>query len=381
MDDRQTTVGGGVLTLVTEQALARIPGGTGRYTREVGQALGARIPFGWRVRGVTAWHRDIASARIPGVAGPRRLLLDPRVLARLWERGLGPRLGGTVVHALTPLAPARLRHRQALVMTVHDAVPYTHPETLTPRGAAWHRLMIERGARLASALVVPTAAVAADLESVGIRARIEVIGEGTARALNGPISATEIERMRTAFRLPGRYVLAVGTLEPRKGLDVLLDALTAGDAAAVHLAVVGQPGWGGADLATAAEKRGIADRVHVLGRIPDAELAAVLAGAEVSVVPSRSEGFGLPLLEAMSRGIPVVHTDAPALLEVAGGAGLVVPVGNAAALGAAITSVLADPDLAARLSEAGRVRAAAYSWDAVADRLWDLYQDVAAAPA
>ena len=367
------------LTLITEQIFARVPGGTGRYTREVAEAVGAAVPAGWRARGVTAWHRSAAPARVDGLAGPSRLPFDPRVLARLWERGLGPTLPGTVVHALTPLAPARLRRGQRLIITVHDAVPFTHPETLTPRGAAWHRLMIERGARLASALVVPTAAVAEELAVVGIRARVEVIGEGAAQALNRLVTSDDIEQVRATFGLPDRYAVTVGTLEPRKGLDVLLDALAGEPAAALHLAVVGQPGWGGSDVAAAAEQRGVADRVHVLGRIPDAQLAAVLAGAAVSVVPSRAEGFGLPLLEAMTRGIPVVHTDVGALVEVAGGAGLVVPVGDSAALRAGITAVLTDPALAARLSEAGRTRAAEYSWAAVADRLWALYRDVVTA--
>lgn len=371
------------VTLLVEQIFARVPGGTGRYSREVAAALGATQPQGWQLRSASAWHRNLRPGRIPGVQGPRPLPLDVRLLSRLWARGLPPLVGGTVVHALTPLAPGRLRRGQSLVVTVHDAVPFTHPETLTPHGAAWHRAMIGQAAATAAAIVVPTAAVAADLAAAGVGGHVQVIGEGVSGALAGPVDAVRVQAARTRLGLPERYAVTVGTLEPRKGLDVLLDALAGNHPASgapVHLAVIGQPGWGGSDLAEQSRRRGIAERVHVLGRLPDADLAAVLAGAAVSVTPSRSEGFGLPLLEAMARGVPVVHTDAPALVEVAGGAGLTVPVGNAAALAAALQEVLGDPRLSASMSAAGRARAQDHSWAAVADQLWQLYATVTVQP-
>ena len=187
--------------------------------------------------------------------------------------------------------------------------------------------------------MVPTHATARELASAGVNGRIEVIGEGVAAAMDQPIRLQEIDRARAKFDLPGQYILAVGTLEPRKGFDILLDALALGLPARPLSAVVGQPGWGGTDVAAEAARRGIADRVRVLGRLSDDELAAVLAGATASVVPSRAEGFGLPLLEAMSRGVPIIHSDVPALVEVAGGTGICVPVGDVDSLRAAIERV------------------------------------------
>src|ERR1700712_5771147 len=96
------------VTLLVEQIFARVPGGTGRYSGEVAAALAATPPDGWQLRSASAWHRNLRPGRIPGVQGPRRIPVDVRLRSRLWARGLPPLVGGTVVHALTPLAPGRL---------------------------------------------------------------------------------------------------------------------------------------------------------------------------------------------------------------------------------------------------------------------------------
>jgi glycosyltransferase involved in cell wall biosynthesis len=149
--------------------------------------------------------------------------------------------------------------------------------------------------------------------------------------------------------------------------------MAAPGASSVPLLVVGQPGWGGVDVASLAAEAGISSRVRVLGRLPDDDLAVVLHRAAVLVAPSRSEGFGLPVLEAMAAGVPVVSSDAPALEEVGGGATVTVPVGDDAALADALAEVLRSAQLRERLSAAGRERAADFSWTAAADRLWQLY--------
>ena len=138
------------VAFLVEQLLAPVPGGTGRYSAELGAALVRTATAGDEVTGWAAWHRAVGPAVVAGVRGPRRLPLPRRALTLAWERGLGPApRDADLVHAPTPLFPPP-RHRP-LVVTIHDTVPWTHPDTLTPRGAVWHRAMAERAALHADA--------------------------------------------------------------------------------------------------------------------------------------------------------------------------------------------------------------------------------------
>ncbi|MBV9013822.1 MAG: glycosyltransferase family 4 protein [Pseudonocardiales bacterium] len=374
------------LVVLLEQLFAPVPGGTGRYSRELTVALAATAPAGWTVGSAAAWHADPTPAIIPGVEGPHLLPLPRQALVAAWDwdipgwgipgwgSGLWP--GGDAVHAPTPLAPPGPRRGCELVVTVHDTVPWTHPEGLTRRGVRWHRRMVARAARRADALVVPTAAVARGVpRHVPCRARVHVVGEGvTAAVLRLPVQAA---RIALRLGLPPRYVLALGTLEPRKGIDTLLAALTAPHAPDLPVVLVGQPGWGRLDPAALARQCGLDPaRVHLLGAITDEELAVVLHGAAVLAAPSRAEGFGLPVLEAMAAGVPVVHSDAPALVEVAGGAGVTVPRNDAGALAAALRAVLFDPATAQAMSAAGRRRAEQFSWERTARQVWAVHTEL-----
>jgi glycosyltransferase involved in cell wall biosynthesis len=350
------------VSLVLEQCLAPVPGGTGRYSRELARALAGTTPDGSSVSGVTAWHRRLLS--VEGVP-VRRLPLPARALVASWERGGHPGVpAADLVHAPTPLHPAK-RPGQALVVGVHDAVPWTHPETLTPRGVSWHRAMVERAAAQADLIVVPTHAVAEELGRYVPLREVLVVGEGVSADLALPADA---DARAARLGLPERYLLTVSTLEPRKGLADLVAALR--QVPGVPLLVVGQPGWGGVDVASLAAES--AADVRVLGPVPDADLAVLLHRATALVVPSVAEGFGLPLLEGMAAGTPVLTTDVPALVEVAGGAALAVP---REALGEGLRSVLDDAALRARLAQEGPLRAAKYTWEDAARTLWAAYRD------
>ncbi len=351
------------LVVLAEQLLAPVPGGTGRYTAELLPALAQSAPAGWTVSSVVARHPDVSAATIEGVEGPRVLAVPPRVLVAAWQLGFPWWPGGDAVHAPTPFAPPRVPAGRTLSVMVHDTVPWTHPETLTVRGVSWHRSMIARAAKRASGLVVPTRAVADELAVlVEVDVPVRVVPHG----VRVPVGHAELD-------LPPEYVLAVGTIEPRKGIDVLVDAMTMLEG--VPLVVAGQPGWGGVDPRELAAERGLApERVRVLGKVTDAELATALRHASVLAVPSLAEGFGLPLLEAMAAGVPVVHTDVPALAEVAGGAGLCVPRGDASLLAKALQEVLGSPERAAELVKLGRERAKSFAWRSAAEAVWAIHR-------
>jgi glycosyltransferase involved in cell wall biosynthesis len=304
------------------------------------------------------------------------LPLSRRALALAWERGVPFWPGGDSVHAPTPLAPTTVKRGRSLVVTVHDTVPWTHPETLTRHGAAWHRKVISRLTHRADAIVVPTAAVAADLaEHSPGSARVQVIGHGVPDSI--AVLPADADAIAARLDLPPRYVLAVGTLEPRKGIDVLIEAMGLPDAPDLPLLIVGPPGWGDVDVQRlAGEHHRSPEQVRSLGWVTDEELAAVLHRAAVFAAPSLAEGFGLPLLEAMAAGVPTVHSDAPALVEVAGGTGVIAPRGNAVALADALNEVLDDPQRAAANVAAARTRAAGFTWRHAAESVWRLHLEL-----
>jgi glycosyltransferase involved in cell wall biosynthesis len=363
------------LVVLTEQLLAPVPGGTGRYTRELVAAMAASAPPTWTVAGVTATHRDLSAADVPDVAGPRALPLPRRALTALWERGVHLWPGGDALHAPTPLAPPAPRRGRCMVVTVHDTVPFTHPETLTRRGAAWHQAMIKRAAVRANAIVVPTVAVAEDLaRHAPGPATIAVVPHGVPDVFLTDVDPAQLRATSIGLDLPDAYVLAVGTVEPRKGLDVLIEAMAKPYAPDLPLVVAGPHGWGEVDLAALAEKHGLpAGRLRVLGMISDTDLAVVLRRASVLAVPSRAEGFGLPVLEALAVGTPVVHSDVPALVEVAGDAGVAVPRDDARTLAATLAAVLDDASGTQRRVAQGRLRAQAFTWQHAAAELWRLH--------
>lgn len=372
------------LRVLLDQLAAPVPGGIGRYTAELSREL-VRTAGASRVEGVVAAADEQTRSRIletvPGLDTLSALRWNRRILSRAWARGLPlDRLSGHV-HAPSLFAPlVRPRNRNdRLVVTIHDVVPWTHPQTLTPHGVRWHRAMAARAERWADAVVVDTAAVADQLrEHIDFGDRVHVIGAAVSSDLVVPEGA-EAERRARALALPARYVLSVGTLEPRKGLDHLIAAMAQVDPD-VPLLIAGPSGWGDVSVDALAREAGLAPgRVRALGRLDDADLALAFSRATVFAFPSLAEGFGLPVLEAFQAGAPVVHSDDGAVSEVAGGAGVQVErtsPGYAGRLASAVDSLLADEDARRLASARGRERVAAYSWRASAEAVWELHRSL-----
>jgi glycosyltransferase involved in cell wall biosynthesis len=337
------------LTVVTEQLRAPVPGGTGRYTAELLRALQATAGDGEEVDGWDA----------PGTSLPARARRP--LLAELWRRGIGPAPRHTeCVFAPTLLAPPR--RRRPLVVTIHDAVPWTDPQTLTARGARWHRAMATRVAADADVVLTPTAIVASQLREHLTLRQIEVVGEGVSAAVGTPPADAEARARRLG--LPPEFALAVGTLEPRKGLDVAAAACKDPQWPDLPLLIAGPSGWG--DVRVPAG-------VRALGHLADADLATVYSRATLMVAPSRAEGFGLPVLEAMTHGVPVVISDAPALVEIAGNAAVVVPRDDPPALAAGAQQALRER---VRWADAGLKRSRNFSWEKAAVRIRSICHDL-----
>jgi glycosyltransferase involved in cell wall biosynthesis len=188
----------------------------------------------------------------------------------------------------------------------------------------------------------------------------------------------DIDERADALDLPARFVLTMGSTEPRKAIADLIDAIDKVGADDLPLLVAGMSD---ADIATLLPE-GTEPPTHVrgLGYLADADLAVVLARASVFVYPSIAEGFGMPLVEAMHFGLPVIHSDDPALVEVAGGSGIIVDRAGtepyAQRLAAAIREVIDDSDLEARLRVQARDRAAAFTWRTAAEKVWQLHADL-----
>lgn len=373
------------LRVIIDQIVAPVPGGIGRYATELTRELIRTAPRGARVAGVVSASPeedyDRITGLLPGLSALYKSPLARRELSAAWAHGVTRLPGNGLVHATSLLAPLQRHDRRSggdqTVVTIHDVVPWTHPETLTPRGVSWHRRMARRAERYADAIVVPTHAVARQLgELLDVEGRVRVIGGAVGSDLRlGP----DADARARELDLPERYVLTVGTLEPRKGLEALIRGLGRGSVD-VPLLVVGPEGWGGVDVAAVAADAGLPEgRVRVLGTVPDADLAVLMSRASVFAFPSIAEGFGLPVLEAMSFGTPVVHSDAPAVAEVALDAGLSVPLDGSDygdRFADAVRTLLEDDSLSARLSTAGRDRSHAFSWRDSAEKVWQLHSDL-----
>ena len=374
------------LRVIVEELLSPVPSGTSRYTEELTRALIATAPPNCVVEGIVAastegQYADILD-RLPGLSGLHKSSLARPQLVAAWQHGF-TRLPG-MIHAPTMLAPLakhdRLNTRgQQTIVTMHDLTAWLSPESVDSRGVAWHTSMAKRAERYADALVVPSHAVADQLgELYDFGDRVRVIGGAVSPGLRIPADADErAERLD----LPGEYLVALGGLEQRRGLTQLIAALALPDSGDIPLLVIGPDDNGSGSLSAAAEAAGLDEgRVRALGFLRDAELSVVLDRAKAFVLPSLLEGFGLQLLEAFHFGTPVIHSDTPALVEVAGDAGYTVALDDAESfperIAAAIGSVLTDSELAASLSTAGRDRSQLFRWENSAEKVWQLHADL-----
>jgi glycosyltransferase involved in cell wall biosynthesis len=266
-----------------------------------------------------------------------------------------------------------------VVLTVHDLIGLLFPTSLPPVSRFYWSRWLPRAIHWADRIITDSEHTQRDLNRLlGIPAEcVEVIYLGVNEAFQSLQDQAALETIRQRYSLPMGIILYVGTLEPRKGLDTLIAAYGTLAADAPHdVVIAGKRGWYTEPLFQQVEALGLGQRVHFTDYIPDEDLPALYNLAHLFVYPSRYEGFGLPVLEAMACGVPVVCTNAASVPEIVGDAALLVPPDDVEALAAAMRRVLDDRVLEAELVARGLERARSFTWEETARRTVQIYEEM-----
>jgi glycosyltransferase involved in cell wall biosynthesis len=321
--------------------------GIGVHTAEIVRRLDFDPP---PVIGSHAWIADRSGIE------RCRLEIDPYPFGVLWQQLAFPRLAGDVFWGPHGTLPMTLR--KPAVITLHDFTSITMPGRHLLKVVLSFNLFISRSIEMADRIAAVSQSVA-DEAIRGFAAdpsKIEIVPNA-------------VDEFFSPGGEEGDYVLYVGTLEPRKGIDLLLSAWESIPDPKPRLVLCGDPGW-----RSRIPKRAGIERT---GFVTREQLRELYRGARLFVYPSRSEGFGIPPLEAMACGAPVVATRTGAIAEYATGAAVLIPPGDGDALRGAIVRVLGDAGLRDDLRKRGPERAGAYRWDESARRMGELLLEAA----
>ncbi len=356
--------------------------GVGRWTVEVVSGLAGR----WGHRIVLAASKPLAlpdrlrhpaveALPLPAAPWPGTLWLHTALPAALARAGVDV--------YLAPLAIVPRRCPVPAVAVVHDVTPRTHPHRHTLANRFCFNAYLEESLERAAVVVASSLGTAELLREIAPRARRRVvrIPLGVDGSFRPPPPDDDGGRVRRRFAAGRRYILHLGTLEPRKGLLDLVAAwerLAGRDDDPPDLVLAGGRGWGWRPIGARLAASPLRERIHLPGYVPDEDALALLQHAEVFVLASESEGWGLPLGEAIACGTPCVASDIPPLHEVAGDAALFAPAGEPDALAEAIAAAL-EPATARTLRERAAARAPALRWEPIVDRWHELLTEVASA--
>lgn len=337
--------------------------GVGRYTASLSEELASMPDV--RARSVAFTLRGWRKLRgvLPHGVEATGIPVSARMMRACWLRSEFPPIEllagrADVVHGTNFVLPGSARAKG--VLTIHDLAFFDYPDEL-PHGEARLPELVRVSARRADAICTPTSTVADQVaEKLDVdRGKITVTPLGVDPSWFTAMPPTK--SLRGKLQLPHRYLLFVGAAGPRKGLRWLAKAHEA-DPGLPPLVYIG-PG-----------KFPLSERTQHTGYLSDVELRSVVAGASALVLPSRDEGFGLPVLEAMACDVPVVCSDVPALREVAGGHAELVRYGDVDGLIAALTTAVADSH-SPRASAARRAHAATFTWRRCAELTVAAYRD------
>lgn len=368
--------------------------GIGRYTRELVRAVIAAAPqhqytLFYAAGGLPAESPFRAEmARLITRYGVRQagIPLSPRRLTQFWQRLQAPVPLETftgpldLVHAPDFVIPPT---RARTLLTIHDLSFMTHPEVHVPSMVRYLTSAVPRSVRRADHLLADSEATSRDMQRLlGVEpAKITVVYPGGNPEFR-PLPAAVCEPVRQKNRLPARYLLFVSTLSPRKNVVRLVEAYGQARAsgaipADIALVLVGAKGWLYDDVFATIERLGLTEQVRLPDYVGDNDLPALYNLALASVYPSVYEGFGLPALESLACGCPLLTADNSSLPEVAGDAAVMVDALSVTSIASGIARLVNDMALRERLRHAGPRQAARFQWETAAQQVLAEYRRLA----
>jgi glycosyltransferase involved in cell wall biosynthesis len=356
--------------------------GISRYTLELARALGG-LSEGLELVQLVAGRADsLGRNDRTGTTSLRGCGRLPALMTwgNVALRHAAQRLGLDVIHDSTGLTPFLFgAGRAQTVVTVHDVFAWSLPGHSTLADTLIYRHWLPRVLPSVNAVITVSQASKADIvRHLGVPAdKVHVTYEGAGHSYTRA-SVEQVSKVRAQYGLPDGYVLFVGSVEERKNLGRLLQACARLWAAGERrpLLIVGARRGKYSKILQTVRDLNLESRVHFTGHVPDADLPALYSGADLFVFPSLYEGFGLPPLEAMACGTPVVCSNNSSLPEVVGDAALTVDPYDVDALADAMRRVLANADLAEDLRRRGLERAAAFAWERTARETVEVYREV-----
>jgi glycosyltransferase involved in cell wall biosynthesis len=295
----------------------------------------------------------------------------------VWEQLIQPlaarRAGLDLLHGMAGVGP--LGSGCPFVVTIHDLSFLFYPQSFRPLNRFYLKLFARLSARRARRVIAVSESTKRDaVKQYGVTPeQVDVVYNGVDPAFR-PLPTDQVSAFRADRGLPEQFILFVGTLEPRKNIARLIQAYAQLPGARPPLIFVGGKGWFYDEIFALVERLNLGAEVHFAGYVPTDDLPWWYNAADLFVYPSLYEGFGLPPLEAMACGTPVVTSTASSLPEVVGQAGLLVDPADTEGLAVAMEQCLTDADLRARMKAMGLARAAVFSWRETARRTVDSYR-------
>ncbi len=360
--------------------------GIGRYTRELIRALLA-LPADHHYTLFYASKNKLASDTFRTPHAPlriRHLPIHDKWLARIWHRARLPipieLVTGQIdlFHSPDFTLPTTLPGVPTL-LTVHDLSFIRDPDSAWPSLRAYLMKAVPRSAKRATHILADSQATKDDLIELfnTPQEKITVLYSGVDARFKPIRDRAEIDRVREKYKIGSQpFALSVGTLQPRKNYRRLIEACARLNNTQLHLVIGGGKGWMFDDLFTLVRSLQLEDRVHFIGFVDDEDLPTLYSAADLLVYVSLYEGFGLPLLEAMACGTPVIGSNTSSLPEVMGDVGLQVDPRDVEAITQAMSQLLTRSDWCDRSIAAGIDRAKQFTWAKAAHELLSIYEQL-----